>query len=191
MSSPFDSARFSDYPLTVLAFHGTSEKVAESVLAGKTELKVSSNPWEWLGNGVYFWENAPERALRWAIERKKDRPTVIGAIIQVGRCLNLMDKSSNLPIVQAYESSRDLFRMKGLDLPENSNKFHYRDSIVINMLNSIADAKNVPYDTVRAAYIEGEPLYEGTDIRSDTHIQICVRNPQKSIVAYFRPRTIG
>ena len=190
MSSRFDAARFSDYPLTVLAFHGTSEKVAESVLSGKTELKVSANPWEWLGNGVYFWENAPERALRWAIERKKDKPTVIGAIIQVGRCLNLMDKSSNLPIIQAYERSKELFAMKGLDLPANSGKFHYRDAIVLNTLHSIADDNGIPYDTVRASYIEGDPLFEGTEIRSDTHIQICVRDPKKSIVAYFRPRSV-
>lgn len=191
MSPRFDSARFADYPLTVLAFHGTSRKVAEKILSGESELKSSSHSWEWLGDGVYFWENAPERALRWAIEREKEDPTVIGAIIQVGRCLNMMDKSSNLPVIQAYERVKELFDANRIPLAENKGKFHYRDAIVLNYVHRIAEVNKAPYDTVRAAYIEGDPLFEGTEIRSDTHIQICVRNPKKSIVAYFRPRTIG
>lgn len=191
MSPRFDSARFADYPLTVLAFHGTSRKVAEKILSGESELKSSSHSWEWLGDGVYFWENAPERALRWAIEREKEEPTVIGAIIQVGRCLNLMDKSSNLPVIQAYERVSKLFDANQIPLPENNGKFHYRDAIVLNYVHRIAELNMASYDTVRAAYIEGDPLFEGTEIRSDTHIQICVRDPKKSIVAYFRPRTVS
>lgn len=76
-------------------------------------------------------------------------------------------------------------------MPENHGKFHNRDSIVINSLHALADHAKHPYDTVRAAYIEGDPLFEGTDIRSDTHIQICVRDPKKSVIAYFRPREIS
>lgn len=30
--------------------------------------------------------------------------------------------------------------------------------------------------------------FHGSSIMSDTHIQICVRDPAKSVVAYFRPR---
>ena len=165
--------------------------MAEKILSGESELKSSSHSWEWLGDGVYFWENAPERALRWAIEREKEDPTVIGAIIQVGRCLNMMDKSSNLPVIQAYERVKELFDANRIPLAENKGKFHYRDAIVLNYVHRIAEVNKAPYDTVRAAYIEGDPLFEGTEIRSDTHIQICVRDPKKSIVAYFRPRIIG
>ena len=191
MSSRFDSARFADYPLTVLAFHGTSEDVAEKVLSGREELKVSQNPWEWLGNGVYFWENAPERALRWAIERKKKNPTVVGAVIQIGHCLNLMDKSSNDPLTTAYEIASRTFEQYGIPLPQNSGKFHNLDAVVINMLHTcMKESGSQEYDTVRAAYIEGDPVYPGSEINTDTHIQICVRNPKKSIVAYFRPRMI-
>lgn len=188
MSSHFDSARFADYPLTVLGFHGTSRKVAEEVFAGRSELKVSKNSWEWLGDGVYFWENGPERALDWAKARGKEDPTVVGAVIQIGHCLNLMDKPSNLPLSTAYKMCSAAFDICGQSLPENTGKYHDLDALVINALHSSADLKGHPYDTVRAAYIEGEPLYDGTEIMSDTHIQICVRNPRKSIVAYFRPR---
>ena len=57
---------YADYPLTVYAFHGCSHEVAEAVLAGETDLKPSRNAYDWIGSGVYFWENAPERVLRWA-----------------------------------------------------------------------------------------------------------------------------
>lgn len=59
---------------------------------------------------------------------------------------------------------------------------------MINMAHVMAEKIGKPFDTVRAAFIEGEPVFEGSAIRSDTHIQLCVRDPKKSIVAYFRPR---
>jgi len=42
------------------------------------------------------------------------------------------------------------------------------------------------YDTVRAAFIEGEPIYPGSALHMETHIQIAVRN-SRAIVGTFRP----
>ena len=50
----------------VLGYHGCDRKVGEAVLAGKKELKQSKNEHDWLGHGIYFWENNPQRALDWA-----------------------------------------------------------------------------------------------------------------------------
>jgi len=48
-----------------LGFHGCDRKVGEKILAGpQKHLKVSTNPYDWLGSGAYFWENDPARALR-------------------------------------------------------------------------------------------------------------------------------
>ena len=76
----------------------------------------------------------------------------------------------------------------GKSIPVNRDKGHFRDAAVINMAHVMAEKIGKPFDTVRAAFIEGEPVFEGSAIRSDTHIQLCVRDPKKSIVAYFRPR---
>ena len=46
--------------------------------------------------------------------------------------------------------------------------------------------KTRKYDTVRGAFLEGEDLYPGAQIKAGTHIQICVREPAKSIIGYFR-----
>lgn len=179
---------YADYPLTVYAFHGCSREVAEAVLAGEMELKPSRNAYDWIGSGVYFWENAPERALRWAEAMHTKNPAVIGAVVSLGHCLNLMDKSSNAPLSDAFRLVSGLFSDKGEQMPANVRKLHYRDALVVNAAHSMADASGQPYDTVRAAFIEGNPVFDGSTIMADTHIQLCVRNPKKSIIAYFRPR---
>ena len=88
---------FISYPLTVYAFHGCDREIAEAVLSGRQELKASENRWDWLGSGVYFWENAPERAYQWAVDMGKRNPAVVGAVVQLGTCLNLME---SFPLVR-------------------------------------------------------------------------------------------
>jgi len=45
----------------------------------------------------------------------------------------------------------------------------------------------VPFDSVRAAYIEGEELYPNAGFNDKNHIQLCVRNPN-CIKGFFMPR---
>ena len=40
----------------MIGFHGCDQSVVEAVIAGKTELLASTNDYDWLGNGIYFWE---------------------------------------------------------------------------------------------------------------------------------------
>jgi len=50
----------------VLGYHGCNRAVGEKVIAGKEHLKASDNDYDWLGSGIYFWENSARRALDWA-----------------------------------------------------------------------------------------------------------------------------
>ena len=83
------------FPSIVLGYHGCDYDVAESILAGKEEVRSSTNTYDWLGSGAYFWENNPSRALSWATllaksnSKKIRTPAVIGAIIDPGNCLDL------------------------------------------------------------------------------------------------------
>ena len=89
------------YQRTVFAFHGCDSRVVEAVLAGKAKLHASENNYDWLGHGIYFWEHGPARALEWAVQQSKrkgskiKKPSVIGAIISLGHCFDLLD--INLP----------------------------------------------------------------------------------------------
>lgn len=57
-------------PSFVLGFHGCDRKVGEAVLAGQ-HLRPSNNDYDWLGQGIYFWENSPHRALSYAKKMKR------------------------------------------------------------------------------------------------------------------------
>jgi len=171
------------YPLFVFGFHGCERSVAEKVLAGEEDLHPSYNDYDWLGTGIYFWENAPERARQWACARNKKDPYVVGAVIQLSSCMNLMDKESASALNDAYKT---LLTLDGV-LPVNKGKRHNLDMFVINTANLYAEQQGKSYDAVRGAFIEGNEIFPNSTIRSDTHIQLCVRNPD-CILAYFRPK---
>ncbi len=79
-----------------------------------------------------------------------------------------------------------------MTLPQNrkiGNELVIRglDCAVINYVHFAREQDGEPaFDTVRAPFIEGPPLYENAGFHERTHVQICVRNPGQ-IIGYFRP----
>lgn len=49
-----------------LGYHGCDRDVAETLLSEDPKFKHSTNDYDWLGSGIYFWENNPKRAMDWA-----------------------------------------------------------------------------------------------------------------------------
>lgn len=89
-------------PGLVLGFLGCDRQVGERILRGEERhLKPSSNAYDWLGTGIYFWESDPQRAFEFAEEAARKphqtkgqikEPFVIGAAIDLGYCLNMLDR---------------------------------------------------------------------------------------------------
>ena len=52
----------------IVAFHGCDKSVVEKVVLQQDSLLASTNDYDWLGSGMYFWENNETRAMQWAIE---------------------------------------------------------------------------------------------------------------------------
>lgn len=81
----------------ILGFHGTDQSIVERVVMQVEPLRPSSNSWDWIGHGIYFWEHSPSRALEFAqsASRRKNStiktPAVLGAVIDLGNCLDLLD----------------------------------------------------------------------------------------------------
>jgi hypothetical protein len=93
--------------------------------------------------------------------------------------------------VDAHAELVRLAAESGTDLPRNTGgQDLFRrdlDCAVLRMLHQLReDAGQEPFDTVRAAFIEGGPLYENAGIAARSHIQICVRKIS-CIKGYFRP----
>jgi hypothetical protein len=180
---------------TIVGYHGCKSRFADEILLGKRpigEWKPSTNDWDWLGNGIYFWEHSPERALRWAREKHKSRrsrPAVLGAILQLGRCFDLLDESITALLGKTYERLASAFAERGLELPKNRGrdwKLRELDSFIINECIDDLKKRGDVYDTVRGAFLEGTPVYPTAGFSRESHIQISVRN-SACILGVFRP----
>lgn len=81
-------------------------------------LKRFESTTEWLGHGVYFWEQDPGRALDWASNGKTRgkviQPDVVGAIINLGYCLDLTTISGLEEVRQAHGTLRETYVQAGL-----------------------------------------------------------------------------
>ncbi|WP_143304624.1 hypothetical protein [Chitinophaga vietnamensis] len=192
---------YSADPGLMLAFHGCDEPVRDAVLNGKEMLHYSQNRYDWLGSGIYFWQNSYDRALHFArhgssSKGKREKPSVLGAIVSLGNCLDLTDKKWIDLLRYSYHIFKETTQRAGKKLPVNANPItarHSRDKVlreldcqVIEHLHSITDQKE-PFDSVRGVFFEGEPLYDGAGFYEKTHVQICIRNPN-CIKGFFLPR---
>jgi hypothetical protein len=187
----------------VLGFHGTDEEVALSVVSQTQYLKASKNKWDWLGHGIYFWEHSPERAREFAQSAQRQprskikKPTVLGAVLDLGRCLDLLDYQ-NFDLLR--EGFGVLVRMrKSVGLPQNRDPRHAKpgdfllrelDCAVLEAVHEVNKIIGFDhYDSVRGVFWEGEPVYPTAGFREKNHIQICIRNPN-CIKGLFIPRDV-
>ena len=189
---------------TVLGFHGCDRSVAMKVLKDATaHLVKSDNPWDWLGKGIYFWLNDPIRAFEWAEDYKKRKklkdPFVIGAVIDLGLCMNLCERDSTKALRKSYEELKAQFESTGVNIDEKLKNegsdsggyrlYRYLDCAVVDNYLNKAEDKGIFYDSVLGYFQEGEDAYPGAGIKEKSHIQICVRNTD-CIKGYFLPRAV-
>lgn len=186
--------RHFDYQRTIIAYHGCDASVVRRVLLTGDPLSASENDYDWLGYGIYFWEFGPERALEWAIEHKMRNPkrikvpAVIGAVIHLGNCFDLLDTRNTALLEHSFDAYRQ--RAEGL-LPKNRGPLHFLDCAVFNYgLPKVEKTFGFNFQTVRGVFQEGPPAFEGSDVRSKSHIQIAVRDPS-CILGYFKPQKNG
>ncbi len=157
--------------------------------------RASVNAYDWLGHGVYFWEYGADRAWRFAREQQRRgqvrRPAVVGAVLQLGRCLDLMDTRFTEQLASAFPDFEEGYTRKGVPMPVNrgrtpDQKLRYLDCAVMNWFLASCAERGEPYDSVRGGFTEGEPAYAGAGIHRESHIQLSIRNPA-CIIGVFRP----
>jgi hypothetical protein len=183
----------------VLGFHGCDKNIGEQVLDGKIRhLHRSENDYDWLGHGIYFWEYNPDRALEFARDLQTNprsgkkpikRPFVLGAVIDPGICLNLLETKSLRLVRASYELLRKAHETAGIPMPENKKDPRTGELLRRNLdcavIEALHESSGFRYDTVRGAFLEGSTLYQNSGFQEKNHIQICVRNP-RCIKGYFR-----
>ena len=159
---------WADYELATgltLGFHGCDASVGEAVLSGdETALKPSENAYDWLGSGIYFWENNPRRAYEFALERARggrnsrgriQTPFVLGAILNPQRSLNLADSVALGQVREVYNVLWQNAKDEGKTLPTNGTGLRARDldCLVFNALHRWRQTVGLPaYDSVRGLF---------------------------------------
>jgi hypothetical protein len=182
------------YDRTVLAYHGCDAATAARLLDGEP-FQASTNDYDWLGRGVYFWEYGEDRAFRFAQDQqlrgKVQTPALVGALVQLRNCFDLMDTRFMDDLARGYEVWAAVLRERGIQLLRNTGrtrdkKLRRLDCAVLNWYLDRAAEQGTCWDTVRCGFVEGGPVYPGSGIFRETHVQLAVRNPN-CILGVFRP----
>ena len=170
----------------VYGYHGCTQALADELISGARPVAAwprSRNEYDWLGHGIYFWEYGFERAREWSLANGRDGG-VVGAHIQLGRCLDLADTRYTGLLEVAYRDIKAAFNSLGRPLPVNQKKRNNLDCLVINHILEQNQAD--PLQTVRCPFLEGAPAFSGSMIRRLSHIQISIIDPA-CILGVFRP----
>jgi len=162
-------------PPSVEGFHGTSLAAARAIVK-EQRMSASANPYDWLGDGVYFWEGAQKAAWLWA-ERAfpGEEIGVVHARILLGVCLDMITREFDEMYRYAASILDERRRAQNEALLVNNRKNHARDRAVYNLLCEHMDR---PVDCVRDVYAEGDRLSDGSPSADGSHLHLCVRNPK-------------
>lgn len=191
-------------PGILIGFHGCDKSVRDAIVNHQTMMQDSKKDYNWLGFGMYFWENNPQHAFDFA-EELRLRPqrgkvpihetAVLGAVIDLGFCLDLLEKEHIDLVKQSFSILEDSYNALSLILPRNLPAGNSRDLLlrildcaVIENLHQYRKRNHKrPFDSVRGVFIEGDPVYKTAGFYEKSHIQLCIRNPN-CIKGFFKPR---
>lgn len=174
-------------PLPVRGYHGTSRAASETIL--KEGFHPSQNTYDWLGTGIYFWQDAPRRAQEWAETRHATSAAVLEATISLIDCLDLLDIGWQNAIRQAYASLVMRLADAGRPLPRQTAGAHRLDRAVIDFLVGVLEDAGGTIRSVRAPFTEGQSLFPDSALTGRGHVQVAVRDP--AVIADVRVIDVG
>jgi len=163
----------------VLGFHGTSIAAAKAVL--ESGFQLSNNAYDWLGDGVYFFQDAPNRAWEWARERYSSNAAVIGAEIFLIDCMDFLDTNWTSMMPSVYNRYLEYIKRAGIPVPRQTRGAHRLDREVINYSAGVLRDQGIIISSVRAAFNEGRPVYPDSHLFDKAHVQIAVRDVGRCI----------
>jgi hypothetical protein len=123
------------------------------------------------------------------------KPAVIGAIIQLGYCLDLLDYQNLQLLKIGYQILLD--STEDSAFPQNKTIGNLGDLLLRDLDCAVIEAVHAvrqqsgqqPFDAVRSVFYEGNELYPNAGFREKDHVQVCVRNPN-CIKGFFLPREL-
>jgi hypothetical protein len=162
--------------VTVVGYHGTSQDAAADIL--KSGFRPSRNDYDWLGDGIYFFEDSAERAWAWARELFGAEAAVVGAEIELKDCMDLKQPSWAKLLNELYNEFLADLKALGQDPPVQrpGSGAHRLDRAVINYAAGVLGEEGFAIRTVRGVFAEGAPAFPGSHVYDLSHVQIAVRD---------------
>jgi hypothetical protein len=165
---------------SVYGYHGTSRKNAESIL--RNGFRSSNSGGDWLGPGAYFWQDAPQRAFKWARKHHPENPVVIRSsiIFEEGKDMDLLDTFWFPILVKQHKAF--LIKFLESDIPTQDkditkSNLHKLDHEFLNYIScAINEEKPGRVAVIRAAFTEGKPIFDSSAIYDLSHVQIAVKD---------------
>lgn len=193
-------------PNLLIGFHGCDEETCYKLLHQPDQIIISRRPYEWLGHGMYFWENNFKRAWQWAQHKEHlghiKKAAVVGAILHLRNCFDLLDSKYIGILRDHYQSWANFQRILNLPLITNTSPagsikkdkvVRSLDCAVIEFMHKLIlwEHRQQPhtqlFNSVRGVFTEGKRIYKNAGFYDKSHIQICIRNPN-CILGFFHPR---
>lgn len=179
MSSAPSTIRATD---VVAGYHGTDLASARTIVSDG--FHPSSNNYDWLGTGIYFWERAPNRARQWARQRFGSDACVIRASIDLRDCLDLTDTGHEAELKAGHAMFAAQVGQETYDrlAAQQKGKARRLDCAVLNFVLALWEEHGRAVRSVRAAFGEGSALWapptgEPSGILDRSHVQLAVRDP--------------
>lgn len=174
----------------ILGYHGTSIAAANKIL--KEGFRATIKPYHWLGDGVYFFQDAPGLAQRWSkfkmeeLQKRREKIVVFAASIDLTDCMDLLDATWFPFLKRAYDGVRYECNQMGKCMPVQKGVIdeqlagqsgkHELDCSVINHAVDRLETRNIYIRSVRAVFIEGHPVYDTSHFVDGSNVSIAVRD---------------
>lgn len=192
----------------VVAYHGCDVTTRDLLVSGKLRsLTPSTNVYDWLGPGVYFFENDRERAQQFAVtaherpeksytKRPIATPSVVGAILCVSRWIDMTTQAGIVAWQRGYEQLEAIAAESGGQIPKNERADVDDETILLRQLDCavftalhalMKSSGRPPIQAVRGAFYQGEPLLNtSSEFRTLSHVQIAVHDTA-CVLGWFLP----
>jgi hypothetical protein len=178
----------------VYGYHGTTDESADLICENGfkfSDANAKQSPdGSWLGDGVYFWQDAPIRAWKWAEMKASERgskPAVVRAIINLQDCMDLLDidpfsflkRAHNLYIEECRRKGVFSVAQVGLKIIRDRvlvKSHHYLDCKIINhAIQLLWETEGIRIPAIRAVFVQGRAVFKTSCLYNLSHVQVSVR----------------
>src|SRR6185312_8135043 len=182
---------------------------AQSIMAGTSDFPISRSPGDWLGRGIYFWQDAPTRAEVWAKFRcasSGEEPAVLSADISLERCVDFFDLKhfrelrKACPRFEKYEQGKGLsssqaeLRVAGgrvftSDDPNPDPRtrkqiLNNKDRALIDWYVESLRSSGYQVGSVRGIFLDGQAIFAESFLFDWSHVQVAVL--ERSVISNLR-----